>query len=100
MDSKYRFELVRRQLEGERDELRDYEARLVVAFANVALLHDSIACGALDEAAIEDLPRALHLFRAYARDLLRCYEDFIAPYSRALGRPLPDDLRKSESKQY
>lgn len=100
MDSKYRFELVRRQLEGERDELRDYEARLAVAFANVALLHDSIACGALDEAAIENLPRALHLFRSYARDLLRCYENLIAPRLRTVGRPLPDDLRKSERKQH
>lgn len=100
MDSQYRYELIKQQLEGERNELQDYKARLAVAFADVAWLHDSLASGTLDEASIEHLPRALHLFRAYARDLLRCYEDLIAPCIRALGRPLPDDLRKSERKQH
>ena len=99
MDSHYRYELVKQQLEGERNELRELKARLAVAFADVAYLHDSIARGALDEASIAQLPRALHLFRACARDLLGCYEVAIAPCIRALGRPLPDDLRKSERKQ-
>ena len=99
MDSKYRFELVRRQLEGERDEVRDYEARLAVAFANVALLHDAIACGALDEAALENLPRALHLFRSYARDLLRCYEDLIEPRLRTVGLALNDSMSDKPGKQ-
>lgn len=100
MDSHYRYELVKQQLEGERNELRELKARLAVAFADVGWLHDSLACGTLDETALDQLPRALHLFRACARDLLGCYEVAIAPCMRALGRPLPDDLRKSARKQH
>lgn len=99
MDSHYRYELVKKQLEGERNELQDYKARLAVAFADVAWLHDSLACGMLDEASIEQLPRALHLFRAYARDLLRCYEASIAPFIRPVGRPLNDSMSDKPAKQ-
>lgn len=99
MDREYRFALVKQQLEGENNELQDYKARLAVAFADVAWLHASVACGALDEAAIGKLPRALHLFRSYARDLLRCYEVDIAPLIRIIGRPLNDSMSDKPGKQ-
>lgn len=92
MNSHYRFELMKKQLEGEREEVQIYEERLGRAFADVSWLHDSIARGRIDETDVADMPRALHLFRAYARDLLRCYETTVAPCLRAVGRPLPDYL--------
>ena len=73
MNSHYRFELMKKQLEGERKEVQIYEERLGRAFADVDLLHDSNARGRSD-------------------DLLRCYETTIAPCLRAVGRPLPDYL--------
>ena len=86
---KYRFELMKKQLEVERDELQRVRESLDLAFDDVLELHDLIARGELDEEAIGELPRALHLFRSYARDLLGTYEDHIAPCDRALGRPIP-----------
>ena len=93
MNSHYRFELMKKQLEGERKEVQIYEERLGRAFADVYWLHDSIARGELDEEAIANLPRALHLFRASARDLSRAYEDHIAPCLRDLGRPVPECVK-------
>ena len=92
MNSHYRFELMKKQLECEREEVQIYEERLGRAFADVYWLHDSIARGRIDETDVANMPRALHLFRSYARDLLRCYETTIAPCLRAVGRPLPDYL--------
>lgn len=69
MDGHYRFELIRKQLEGERDEITNLRAFLDLAFDDVIALHDSIASGELDEESIANLPRALHLFRSCARDL-------------------------------
>lgn len=89
MERHYRFELIKKQLEGERDEIKNLRAFLDLAFDDVIALHDSIATGELDEEAITELPRALHLFRACARDLSHCYEDHIAPCLRDLGRPVP-----------
>ena len=89
MDWKYRFELMRKQLEVERNELQRVRESLDLAFDDVFDLHDLIARGELDEETVEALPRALHLFRSYARDLLRSYEYFVAPCDRALGRPIP-----------
>lgn len=86
---KYRFELMRKQLEVERDELQRVRERLDLAFDDVLALHDLIARGELDEEAVGELPRSLHLFRSYARDLLRAYEDSVAPCDRSLGRPIP-----------
>lgn len=86
---KYRFELLRKQLEVERNELQRVRENLDLAFDDVLALHDLIARGELDEEAVGELPRALHLFRSYARDLLRTYEDSVAPCDRALGRPIP-----------
>lgn len=93
MDKHYRFELIKKQLEGERDEIRNLRAFLALAFDDVIALHDSIARGDLDEEAIANLPRALHLFRASARDLSRAYEDHIAPCLRDLGRPVPECVK-------
>lgn len=86
---KYRFELMKKQLEVERDELQRVRESLDLAFNDVLDLHDLIARGELDEEAVGELPRALHLFRSYARDLLRAYEDSVAPCDRALNRPIP-----------
>lgn len=86
---KYRFKLMRKQLEVERDELQRVRERLDLAFDDVIALHDLIARGELDEETVGELPRALHLFRSYARDLLRAYEDSVAPCDRAIGRPIP-----------
>ena len=86
---KYRFELMRKQLEVERNELQRVRESLDLAFDDVLELHNLIARGELDEEAVGELPRALHLFRSYARDLLRSYEDFVAPCDRDLGRPIP-----------
>lgn len=93
MDKHYRFTLIKQQLEGERDEIRNLRAFLALAFDDVIALHDSIACGELDEEAIANLPRALHLFRIAARDLSRTYEDYIAPCLRDLGRPVPECVK-------
>ena len=93
MDKHYRFELIKRQLEGERDEIRNLRAFLALAFDDVIALHDSLARGELDEEAIANLPRALHLFRASARDLSCTYEDHIAPCLRDLGRPVPECVK-------
>lgn len=93
MDKHYRFELIKKQLEGERDEIRDLRAFLALAFDDVLALHDSLARGELDEEAIADLPRALHLFRFAARDLSHAYEDHIAPCLRDLGRPVPECVK-------
>ena len=93
MDKHYRFELIKKQLEGERDEIRNLRAFLALAFDDVISLHDSIARGELDEEAIANLPRALHLFRAYARDLSHAYEGYIAPCLRDLGRPVPECVK-------
>ena len=92
MNSHYRFELMKKQLEGEREEVQIYEERLGRAFADVYWIHDSIARGRIDETDVANMPRALHLFRSYARDLLRCYETTVTPCLRAVGRPLPDYL--------
>lgn len=86
---KYRFELMRKQLEVERNELQRVRESLDLAFDDVLELHDLIARGELDEEAVGELPRALHLFRSYARDLLRSYEDSVAPCDRDLSRPIP-----------
>lgn len=93
MDKHYRFELIRKQLEGERDEIWNLRAFLALAFDDVIALHDSIARGDLDEEAIANLPRALHLFRSSARGLSRTYEDHIAPCLRDLGRPVPECVK-------
>lgn len=90
MDAHYRYKLMKKQLEGERDEIQRIREALRLAFDDVLELHDLVARGELDEAAIDKLPRALHLFRGYARDLLGTYEDHIAPCDRNLGRPVPD----------
>lgn len=90
MDRNYRYKLMQKQLEAERDEIQRIREALRLAFDDVLKLHDLVACGELDEEAIGELPRALHLFRSYARDLLGAYEDHIAPCDRALGRPVPD----------
>lgn len=76
-------------MEVERNELQRVRESLDLAFDDVLELHDLIARGELDEEAVGELPRALHLFRSYARDLLRSYEDSVAPCDRDLGRPLP-----------
>ena len=98
MDSHYRFELVKKQLEGERSEVIDYENRLRIAFSGVYLLHDALACGRIHEEDFGNLPRALHLFRACARDLLACYEAHITPCLRDLGWDLPHDLGEQKKK--
>lgn len=92
MDSHYRFELIKKQLDGERAEVQEYEDRLGRAFAHVYRLHDALASGRIHEEDLGDLPRALHLFRACSRDLLACYENYIALCVRRLGLALPDDL--------
>ena len=98
MNSHYRFELVKKQLEGERSEVLGYEDRLRIAFADVYLLHDALARGRIHEEDLGNLPRALHLFRACARDLLACYEAYITPCIRDLGWDLPDDLGDQKKK--
>lgn len=90
MDKHYRYKLMQKQLEGERDEVQRIREALRLAFDDVLELHNLVARGELDEEAIAKLPRALHLFRSYARDLLGAYEDHIAPCDRDLGRPVPD----------
>lgn len=85
----YRYKLMRKQLEVERNELQRVRESLDLAFGDVLEIHDLIARGELDEETVGELPRALHLFRSYARDLLRAYEDAVAPCDRALGRPIP-----------
>lgn len=92
----YRFKLMRKQLEVERNELQRVRESLDLAFADVLALHDLIARGELDEEAVGKLPRALHLFRSYARDLLRAYEDSVTPCNRALGRPIPTHCEHKE----
>ena len=98
MNSHYRFELVKKQLEGERSEVQDYEDRLCRAFAYVYRLHDALASGRIHEEDLGNLPRALHLFRACSRDLLACYEEHIALCVRRLGLTLPDDLGEQKKK--
>ena len=98
MNSHYRFELIKKQLEGERNEVQECENRLCRAFADVYLLHDALARGRIHEEDIGNLPRALHLFRACARDLLACYEAYITPCLRDLGWVLPDDLGEQKKK--
>lgn len=98
MNSHYRFELVKKQLEGERTEVIDYENRLRIAFEDVYLLHDALARGTIHEEDLGNLPRALHLFRACARDLLACYEAYITPCLRDLGWDLPHDLGEQKKK--
>ena len=98
MNAHYRFELVKKQLEGERSEVQDYEDRLCRAFANVYRLHDALASGRIHEEDLGNLPRALHLFRACARDLLACYEAYITPCLRDLGWALPNDLGEQKKK--
>ena len=98
MNSHYRFELVKKQLEGERSEVQDYEDRLCRAFANVYRLHDALASGKIHEEDLGNLPRALHLFRACSRDLLACYEEHIALCVRRLGLTLPDDFGEQKKK--
>ena len=100
MNSHYRFELMKKQLAAERKEVLIYEEHLGLAFSDVYWLHDSIARGRIDETDVENMPRALHLFRAYARDLLRCYETTVIPCLRAVGRPLPDYLDDRERKKH
>lgn len=98
MNSHYRFDLVKKQLEGERSEVIDYENRLRLAFADVYLLHDALARGRIHEEDLGNLPRALHLFRACARDLLACYEAYITPCFRDLGWDLHYDLGEQKKK--
>lgn len=98
MNSHYRFELVKKQLEGERSEVQEYEDRLCRAFAVVYRLHDALASERIHEEDLGNLPRALHLFRACARDLLACYEVHIARCVRDLGLVLPDDLGEQKKK--
>lgn len=100
MDAHYRFELVKKQLEGERSEVQDYEDRLRRAFANVYWLHDALASGRIHEEDLGNLPRALHLFRACSRDLLACYEGYIALCVRRLGLTLPDDLGERKKNRH
>ena len=100
MNSHYRFELVKKQLEGERTEVMDYEIRLRRAFEHVYLLHDALARGKVYEEDLGSLPRALHLFRACARDLLTCYEAYLAPYLRDLGWALSDDLGEQKKNRH
>lgn len=100
MDGHYRFELVKKQLEGERAEMIEIETRLCVAFKGVDLLHDALARGRIHEEDLGNLPRALHLFRSGSRDLLACYEAYIAPCLRDLGWGLPDDLGKQKKKSH
>ena len=96
---KYRFELMRKQLEVERNELQRVRESLDLAFDDVLELHDLIARGELDEEAVGELPRALHLFRSYARDLLRAYEDSVAPCDRDLGRSIPTHCEQHKGKE-
>lgn len=96
MNSRYRFELLKKQLEGERNEIEVYETRLRYAFAILIWIHTAIANGKLDEESCGHLPRSLHLFRSYARDLLRCYETDVVPSLRALGYSVPDCLDEPE----
>ena len=100
MNSHYRFELVKKQLEGERAEVIEIENRLRVAFADVYLLHDALARGRIHEEDLGNLPRALHLFRACARDLLACYEAYTTPCLRDLGWDLPHDLGEQKKNQH
>lgn len=100
MNGHYRFELVKSQLAGERSEVIRIENRLRVAFADVYLLHDALARGRIHEEDLRNLPRALHLFRACARDLLDCYEAYITPCIRDLGWALPDDLGEQKKKKH
>ena len=100
MNSHYRFELVKEQLNGERSEVIEIENRLRVAFADVYLLHDALARGRIHEEDLGNLPRALHLFRACARDLLACYEAYITPCIRDLGWSRPGDLGEQKKSSH
>ena len=100
MNSHYRFELVKEQLNGERSEVIEIENRLRVAFADVYLLHDALARGRIHEEDLGNLPRALHLFRACARDLLACYEAYTAPCLRDLGLDLLHDFGEQKKNSH